>query len=87
MKLNLKLRGKINTEIKSEFESMNVNQTIHKMYLNLETSINILTPIVVFGRDIDSKVLLTEAIIVGEVPETYYNLEGVSRDEATSVLD
>lgn len=85
--IELEAAGKINTEIKSEFDSVNVNQTLHKIYLDLNTSISILTPIGVYGRDIDSKVLLTEAIIVGDVPETYYNLEGITKDDTLNMIE
>lgn len=85
--IELEAAGKINTDIKSEFESFNVNQTMHKIYLDLDTSINILTPIGVYGREIASKVLLTEAVIVGDVPETYYNLEGMTSDDTLNILE
>lgn len=84
--IELEAAGKINTDLKSEFESFNVNQTIHKIYLNLSTSVSILTPIGVFGRDIESKVLLSEAVIVGDVPETYYNLEGITENNTLDLL-
>lgn len=85
--IELEAAGKIDTEIKSEFESVNVNQTLHKIYLNLSTSISILTPIGVYGKDIESKVLLTEAIIVGDIPETYYNLEGLNQSDVLEVME
>lgn len=85
--VELEAAGKINTEIKSEFESVNVNQTIHKLYMNLDTGINILTPIGVYGRNIKSKVLLTEAVVVGDVPQSYYNLEGLEPKESLEIVE
>lgn len=85
--IELEAAGKIDTEIKSEFQSVNVNQTLHKIYLNLSTSISILTPIGVYGRDIESKVLLTEAVIVGDVPDTYYHLEGLNNSDVLEVME
>lgn len=85
--IELEAAGRINTELKSEFEGVNVNQTLHKIYLNLNTSISILTPVGCFGRNVDSKVLLTEAVIVGDVPETFYNLEGLNRSDALEVME
>ena len=63
-----------------------VNQTLHRIYLELNTAINILTPLGCFGRDYETKVLLTEAIIVGDIPETYYNLEGMTNDDTLNIL-
>lgn len=85
--IELEAAGKIDTEIKSEFQSVNVNQTLHKIYLNLNTSVSILTPIGVYGKDIASKVLLTEAIIVGDVPDTYYHLEGLNNSDVLEVME
>lgn len=85
--IELEAAGKINTDLRSDFESFNVNQTMHKIYLDLSTSISILTPIGVYGRDIQSEVLLTEAVIVGDVPDTYYNLEGITRDDTLNMFE
>lgn len=85
--IELEAAGKIDTEIKSEFQSVNVNQTLHKIYLNLSTSISILTPIGVYGKDLESKVLLTEAVIVGDVPDTYYHLEGLNNSDVLEVME
>lgn len=71
----------------SNFESVNVNQSIHRIYLKLNTEIGILTPIGSFGKKVDSEVLLTEAVIVGKVPDTYYNLEGLNKTDSIEVLE
>lgn len=84
--IELEAAGRIETELKSEFESVNVNQTIHKIYLDLNTNVNVLTPLGCFGRDLASKVLLTEAVIVGDVPSTYYNLEGLSESDTMNLF-
>jgi hypothetical protein len=44
------------------------------VYLQIDASVGILTPVSTFSKEINTDVLLTEAIIVGEVPEAYYNL-------------
>lgn len=85
--IELETAGSITPHIKSEFESVGINQTLHKIYLELNNSIGILTPIGSFGKDVASKVLLTEAVIVGEVPDTYYNLEGLHTSEAMEVME
>ena len=35
------------------------------------------------SKDINTDVLISEAIIVGDVPDTYYNLEGMDETEDT----
>ena len=75
--VELESAGNIDANVRTEFEDVGINQTLHKIYLDIDTRVGILTPFATFGKDIDSDVLLTEAIIVGEVPETYYNLNGL----------
>lgn len=81
--IELESAGNINASIRTEFKSVGINQTHHKVYLDINTRVGILTPFSSFGKDINSDVLLTEAIIVGEVPESYYNLEGMQEPEET----
>lgn len=85
--IELEAAGEIDTNLKSEFESFNVNQTRHKVYLDLATSLSVLTPIGVYGENMTSEVLLTEAIIVGDVPSTYYNLEGITEQNTLDLLE
>ena len=75
--------GSINSGIRTEFKSVGINQTHHKIFLKIDAKVSILTPIDVFSKNIESEVLLTEAVIVGGVPETYYNLEGLEEPDDT----
>lgn len=79
--VELESAGKINSTIRTEFKSVGINQTHHKIFLDIDARVGILTPFSTFGKDINVDVLITEAIIVGEVPETYYNLEGINETE------
>lgn len=85
--IELESAGKIKTQIESEFKSVNVNQSIHRIYLKLNTQIGILTPLGSFGKTLDSEVLLTEAIIVGKVPDTYYDLDGLNNSDVMEVIE
>lgn len=85
--IELETAGRINRKIKSKFESAGVNQTLHKIYIDIDTSVGILTPIGSYGQDISTEVLLTEAVIVGNVPETYYNLEGLNNSDVLEVIE
>ncbi len=68
--------GDVQTELKSEFKAAGINQTIHRIYLELKTNVVILTPINNLQEEISTQVLLAEGVIIGEIPSTYYNLEG-----------
>ena len=50
---------------------------MHRVYLQVRCNVNIVTPFDSIQKDITNQVLLMENIIVGKIPETYYNLEGM----------
>lgn len=74
--INVKIEttGSIETDLKSEFEEKGINQTVHKMYLEVECNITILTPYKTIDEKITNQVLLAEAVIIGTTPETYFNV-------------
>lgn len=72
--------GSVRTEFATEFESCGINQTRHKVYLQLTASIRIVIPTGAKTANVTANMLVTESIIVGSVPEGFvgYNL---SQDE------
>lgn len=44
----------------------------------MKCRVNILTPFQNIEKEITNQVLLVENVIVGHIPETYYNLEGIN---------
>ena len=54
-----------------------INQTLHRVYLEVESTVNILTPFSTIEEKIYNQVMLGENVILGEIPSTYYNLEGL----------
>ena len=85
--VELESAGNLNASLRTEFKAVGINQTHHKVYLQLDARVGILTPFATFGKDINSEVLLTEAIIVGKVPESYYNLNGVEEKETYNFIE
>lgn len=81
--IELESSGRISSNVKTEFTSVGINQTQHKIYLQIDSRVGILTPFSAFGKDIKTDVLLTEAVIVGEVPDSYYNLDGLESPDDT----
>lgn len=82
--IELERAGNIDAKITSEFEDVGINQTVHKINLNLNCTISILTPFEIIKDTIDTKILLTETVIVGEVPSAYYNFDDL---DATDLLN
>lgn len=69
--------GTVDTEVKSEFIAQGINQTLHKVYVNFECYFKIVTPMENFEKKVTNQVILAEHVIVGNIPEAYYNLEGL----------
>lgn len=87
IKLTMEKAGGIEADVKSEFTSVGINQTLHRIYLNLQCDIGILTPFETLNRKVQTEVLLTETVIVGEVPETYYNYDNLGFTDVLQTLE
>lgn len=87
--INIKVipTGNILTEIKNEFESKGINQTVYRIYLELTCKVSIVTQYKTIQDEVVNQVLLVESVIVGEVPESYYNLEGLNQDDVMEVIE
>lgn len=82
------MTGTLDTEIKSEFIAKGINQTLHRIYVNFECYVQIITPIKNFKKKITNQVIIAEHVIVGNIPDTYYNLEGMSgTDDVLNVIE
>lgn len=65
--------GSVDARLRSEFSEIGINQTIHKIYLSLDSTIKIIIPGVGNTIKSSSEVLLVESVIIGKVPDTYLN--------------
>lgn len=79
--------GNLDTDLRSEFAAAGINQTLHKIYLQVECQVVILTPFNTMEEKIANQVLLAEAIIVGTTPNTYYNFEGITQDDVLEPME
>ena len=64
-----------------------INQTIHRIYLYTVCKVNIVTPLKTISNEVSNEVMVAEAVIVGPVPDSYYNLEGLNGDDALEVIN
>ena len=82
------MTGALDTEVKSEFVAKGINQTLHRIYVNFECYVQIITPLKNFKKKITNQFIVAEHIIVGNIPDTYYNLEGMSgTDDVLNVIE
>ncbi len=84
--LNFKVHpiGTFSSTFSSEFISAGINQTNHRIYLNITGSVNIVLPTASKNVTTNTQILLCESIIVGKVPDTYLNSS--SLDEMMNLI-
>lgn len=63
--------GTASTTFVSDFKSMGINQTLHRISLQVSAEVTLVVP----GMDIDvrtvTEIVIAESVIVGKVPDTY----------------
>ena len=65
--------GSVACKIYSQFESAGINQTLHKIYLEITSKVDVVLPNRSSTVTLDTPVLLAESILVGKIPDTYLN--------------
>ena len=56
------------------FESQGINQTKHQIYVRIETEVRVLQPFSHENFNITTRMLLSELVIIGDVPENYVSV-------------
>lgn len=87
VKIKMQTIGNVNTDLRSEFSAAGINQTLHRIYLQIDCSVIILTPYSTIQEQISNQVLIAEGVIVGEIPNSYYNLEGLTKDNSIDIIE
>ena len=87
LEIKMSTIGNLDTDLRSEFFSSGINQTLHKIYLQVKCKVIVLTPFETIEEEITNQVLLSEAVIVGTTPNTYYNFEGIDKNSVLEVVE
>lgn len=76
--------GMSRVNFKTEFESMGINQTKYKVFLQMDSQARVLAPFSINNIEVQNTILVAEAIIVGEVPQSYVNVPKDGMLDATN---
>lgn len=79
--------GDIETEYISQFKEAGINQTHHQICLNIKCTVGIMSPFETVTKTLKTQVVLAENIIVGDIPDTYYNFNGLSGDDSLNMIE
>ncbi len=75
IKVTLVPIGTVKVKVVDDFQQAGINQTRHRLYLNVSGRVKIVIPMASDYVEVTSQIPIAETIIVGEVPETYLNLD------------
>ncbi|MGN1013600.1 MAG: sporulation protein YunB [Clostridia bacterium] len=79
--------GDTKIECISQFDSVGINQTRHRIVLNIKTYFTIIAPVYLRNECYEKEVVLAETILNGDIPNTYYNLDLQKEDELINLTN
>lgn len=85
--IQVTISGTLDTEIKSEFISQGINQTLHRVYVNFECNVKIVTPLKNYEKMITNQVIIAEHVIVGNIPDSYYNFDNIREEDTLNAIE
>lgn len=66
--------GTVNVNLASDFKEAGINQTLHQLFLEIEAQVQVVVPLVQSTTLVRTTVPLAQTVIVGEVPQQYWQL-------------
>lgn len=76
--------GNISTSYESKFESAGINQTRHKIYLNVTANMRIKLPIQNKQIQVNTQIPVSDTIIVGKIPNTTLGFGSTIQDNSNN---
>ncbi len=76
IRVNIQTVGDVTANFESSFSNAGVNQTMHRITLELTIIIYLVIPGEVVPVTVEESVPVAETVVMGEVPETYVQLDG-----------
>ena len=73
VKINVLPIGIISTQVESEFVSVGINQTLHKIYIKIRADITMILPGLESRISSYVHIPIAESTIIGKVPDVYFN--------------
>lgn len=79
VKIRLIPIGVISCSFRSEFRAAGINQTNHRIYVNINSNVSVVMPTQNQNIATTTELLLAESIIIGSIPSTYLNSDSVDQ--------
>ena len=79
--------SEVEAKFKSSFESAGINQTKHSIIIEVATYVKTVSPIYSSTQKYVNEIAVAETVIVGDIPESYYNINGINNLDLNDTLD
>jgi sporulation protein YunB len=66
--------GTVQVKVSDDFDEAGINQTKHRLLLNVETKVRVVVPLTSTEATVKNQVPITETVLIGEIPQTYIKL-------------
>lgn len=70
--------GHVRTTPKSDFRAVGINQVLHRIYVDVDIDMRVVAPFLDTALPVNHQIVLTERIIIGEVPQLFMQWGGTS---------
>lgn len=80
IKFKVSPSGFVQTEIHNNFASAGINQTLHQIMLSINIRVTAIIPGYTVSTDVSTNFCIAETVIVGLVPDTYFNSDKSSEN-------
>ena len=77
----------LSTDFVSSLEGHGINQTLHKLDIKVKIHIKLLLPVGSESFNVETTVPVTQTVIVGNIPDTYTNVEGITESGSDAILN
>lgn len=77
--------GNVTADFRTEFVSEGINQTRHTIYIDVTTSVRTVAPFVSENKKFTTSLKIAETIIIGDIPQTYYNILEQGVDDLSEI--
>ncbi len=87
IRIPIGVSGNVLTDIKSEFISAGINQTRHRLVLEVKTQLFAAVPTAHTSVSVESTFIITESILLGKIPDAYTVVENIDEETVGEIFD
>lgn len=78
--------GTVDVDFDTQFDRAGINQIRHKMYIIVKARVKVVAPLVSNTIEVVSHVPITEIVVVGDVPQSYVDVNPNDRDMVGNII-